>query len=216
MTFKDLYTELLDLTDTNTTANSVFAKRAIIRALKWVINSHNFLHNETLVNITEAALSEELSLPVDCGKLISVEFTGTGVYVPIYTQRELQAKQVEYNLQNTGTIDDPSFYADYMSTVNGVALIQLGSKFKFYPELMAATNLTLFYDKVVPDTLEDTATHFLINEFPSLLIAKAVQSTFKLRMKQEAVALFPNEVLYSELQSAIDWDLNLRKTIRDF
>lgn len=205
MTFKDVYTELLDLSDESGLAKAAYAKRAVNRAIRWLLLQKDFLYNEAVEIVDVVSGSTSITLPEDCYKVSSISFANSMVPLPIvsYDARQTHAKNF------SKTRYEP-YYENVVKDIETLTLIQTGNTFLFYPAPTSNIQLSVFYQKSFTDLVDDTDTHFLLDMFSDLVILKALFSAYRARLKPEVAEAYTDTMYLSELDALLTWDTNLR------
>jgi len=210
MTFQDVYKELLDLTNTSDAFMLHRAKRAVNRALAWMLNQHNFLYNETSTSVTCLAGNTEITAPAGFSKLVSACFANEGKTLKVMPYELFRAKKDLYEMRTTSSVGDISYFQDFIVDAYGYVITQRGNKLVLVPGPVSDVALSLYYQKAfVPLTLESD-THFLLDAFPDTVMLKAITAVFRAYLKPEIAASFPAELFLSEWSGVIAWDVDLR------
>lgn len=231
MTFKDAYTELLSLVNQPDVQRTRQAKLAINRALRWILNKHEFKFAEDIQEAVYPAntllFDITSALPID--RLISVEYKlGQNSYLPLtlLTWEELVAKQqLDRELARCWpdeyeAINDPQFsnvvgtYAKHVQSVHKFFVVLHGKKIGLFPVPSHSVTLRIQYKVKFRDLCNDDDEHFLLNEAYDLVMLKAINSTFRAYLSPTMTDRFPPELLAVEMDAIITWDNQLRTHTR--
>jgi len=210
MTFQDVYKELLDLTNTSDALMLHRAKRAVNRALAWMLNQHNFLYNETSASVVCTPGSTEVAMPSGSGKLISACFADEGKTLKIMPYELFRAKKNLYEMRTTSSVDDVSYFQDFITDTYGYVITQKGNKLVLVPGPVSDVTLSLYYQKTFVPLTSESDTHFLLDAFPDAVMLKAITSVFRAYLKPEIAASFSSELFLGEWAGVVAWDVDLR------
>jgi hypothetical protein len=209
MNFQDTYKELVELTNSSDALMVHRAMRAVNRAIAWMVNQHDFLYNETSANVTIDS-SGVVTLPDDFSKLVSACYANEGKQIPVVTYPLFRARKVLFEQRTTSTLNDPSFFEDFVNEQHGMWLVQHGQVIEAFPAPTVNTQVSLYYQKAFTPLAATTDTNFLLSAFPDTVMLKAITSTFRAYLRPEVASSFPAELFLAEWDSVISWDTSLR------
>ena len=229
MTFQELYTALLDYSDTSSIVYEDQAKKAINDAVRWANRNHMFKLAEGIVNIPYPANALYVQMDAVCD---------TGLLVPITVQRVPDATTYEgvplrimdyariqhrrYNLYMKENDQQAEFYNEITQDrqlyykENEFIFFLLNSGFGLYPTPTEEIRLLIHFNERLPELTLDADTNFLTQFCPDFILSKALFSKFIMFMPEDRRALLDKDILVTEWESVLAWDKQIRNSEHSF
>jgi len=172
------------------------------------VQSSNVSSPSSVVGYYEDA--EEMSVSSSSSEAVLSYSAREGKQIPVVTYALFKARQALFERKTTSTLNDPSYFENFVGDQNGMWFIQRGHVLEAFPAPTVDTPVSLYYQKAFTPLTATTDTHFLLSAFPDTVILKAITSTFRAYLRPDVASSFPAELFLAEWNSVIAWDTSLR------
>lgn len=229
MTFKEMYTALLDYADTSSIVHEDQAKKAINDAIRWANRNHMFKLAEGIVNIPYPAdaLYVQMDAVCDTGLLVPItvqRVTDSTTYegIPLRIMDYARVQHRRYNLYNKENPQMAEFYNDVdvqeqpYYKENEFIFFLLNSGFGLYPIPTQEIRLLIHFNERLPELTLDADTNFLTEFCPDFILSKALFSKFIMFLPEDRRVLLDKEILLTEWESVKAWDKQIRNSEHTF
>jgi hypothetical protein len=219
MTFKDLYTQLMEFADSPAISVQRAAKTAINEAMLWTNRTRLFKFAEDLttveypentlyVDMTQYANGEILHLM--SAQIVTDDSPFVGIPIPIVNYDSLQGTRFQQRMnQQTSFVDEETKEND-LSSVYKYRLFQVGNGFGLFPTPANPVKLLLHFGKKLRPLTLDNDENFLTQYCPDFLVTKALVGKFSYYVRGENLKMLTPEYMALEWSSVIEWDKAVR------